>query len=58
MTASSNAVVFDIDKALYPNAGARAPQMSIGNVVDNIGSAPNFDIVDVDITDPTRSLDN
>ena len=58
VTASGNAVVFDVDKALYPNAGARAPQMSIGNVVDNIGLAPDFDIVDVDITDPTNDLDN
>lgn len=58
VTASGNAVVFDIDKALYPNAGARAPQISIGNVVDNIGPAPDFDIVDVDITDPTNGLDN
>lgn len=58
VTASSNVVVFDIDKAIYPNAGARAPQMSIGNVVDNVGPAPNFDLVDVDITDPANSLDN
>ncbi|MNT14415.1 Flagellin [compost metagenome] len=58
VTASGNAVVFDIDKALYPNAGARAPQISIGNVVDNIGPAPDFDIVDVDITDSASSLDN
>lgn len=58
VTASSNVVVFDIDKAIYPNAGARAPQMSIGNVVDNVGPAPDFDLVDVDITDPANSLDN
>ncbi|WP_425901816.1 flagellin [Agrobacterium radiobacter] len=58
VTASGSSILFDIDKTLYPNAGARAPQMSIGNVVDNIGPAPDFDIVDVDITDLANSLDN
>ncbi|MND89789.1 Flagellin [compost metagenome] len=58
VTASGSSILFDIDKTLYPNAGARAPQMSIGNVVDNIGPAPDFDIVDVDITDSASSLDN
>lgn len=60
VTASGTSVIFDIDKTLYPNAGARA-SMSIGNVTDNadnIGSGPDFDIVDVDITDPANDLDN
>lgn len=42
-------IVFDIDKTLYPNAGNRA-YMRIGNVADNLGPAPDFDILDVDIT--------
>lgn len=50
-------VVFDIDKTLYPNAGSRA-YMRIGSVSDNLGPAPYFDILDVDITDPANDLDN
>lgn len=46
-----------IDKALYSNAGSRA-YMRIGNVGDNLGPAPDFDILDVDITDPANDLDN
>ncbi|WP_323455521.1 MULTISPECIES: flagellin [unclassified Rhizobium] len=57
VTASSSAVVFDIDKTLFPDAGRRAV-IQIGNVTDNIGPAPDFNIVDVDITDPANDLDN
>lgn len=57
VTASGTSILFDIDKTLYPHAGSRA-FMQIGNVVDNIGPAPDFDILDVDITDPANSLDN
>ncbi|MGJ7043589.1 flagellin [Shinella sp. BE166] len=53
----AGAVVFDIDKTLYPNAGSRA-YMRIGNVIDNLGPAPDFDILDVAITDPANDLDN
>nr|WP_236760543.1 flagellin [Agrobacterium tumefaciens] len=57
VTASGASILFDIDKTLYPDAGRRAT-MQIGNVTDNIGPAPDFDIVDVDITDPAHDLDN
>ncbi|WP_272872431.1 flagellin [Agrobacterium tumefaciens] len=32
--------------------------MQIGSISDNLGPAPDFDILDVDITDPANSLDN
>ena len=57
VTSSGGGIIFDIDKTLYPNAGSRA-YMRIGNVTDNLGPAPNFDILDVDITDPANDLDN
>lgn len=57
VTASGSSVVFDIDKTLYPDAGRRA-FIQVGNVTDNIGPAPDFDILDVDITDPANGLDN
>ncbi len=57
VTASGTAILFDIDKTLYPDAGRRA-FMQIGNIIDNIGPAPDFDILDVDITDPANDLDN
>ncbi|CAN7522773.1 flagellin [Rhizobium sp. LjRoot98] len=57
VSSTGTAVTFDIDKTLYPNAGTRS-FMSIGNVADNIGPVPDFDILDVDITDPANDLDN
>lgn len=57
VTASDTAILFDIDKTLYPDAGRRA-FIQIGNVTDNLGPAPDFDILDVDITDPVTDLDN
>ncbi|MCZ7850679.1 flagellin [Agrobacterium salinitolerans] len=57
VTASGASILFEIDKTLYPDAGRRA-FVQIGNVTDNIGPAPDFDILDVDITDPANDLDN
>ncbi len=57
VTANGSSIVFDIDKTLYPDAGRRA-FIQIGNVADNISPAPDFDILDVDITDPVNDLDN
>lgn len=57
VSASGASVIVDIDTALYPDAGTRA-FMKIGNVTDNLGPAPDFDILDVDITDPANDLDN
>ncbi len=57
VTASGPTISFNIDTTLYPEMGRRA-FIRIGNVTDNIGPAPDFDILDVDITDPSNSLDN
>lgn len=55
--ASGTTVVFTIDPAVYPDAGTRA-SLRISNVTDNIGAGADFDLVDVDITDPANDLDN
>ncbi|MEB3047677.1 flagellin [Rhizobium mulingense] len=33
-------------------------KLLVSNITDNIGPAPDFDILDVDITDPANDLDN
>ncbi|UXT41642.1 flagellin [Agrobacterium tumefaciens] len=53
----AGANVFDVDPAIYPDMGYRS-SLVVGNVTDNLGPAPNFDIVDVDITDSANDLDN
>ncbi|NSX87679.1 flagellin [Agrobacterium tumefaciens] len=57
VSASSGSVVFDVDPAVYPERGYRS-SLVISNITDNIGPAPDFDILDVDITDPANDLDN
>jgi flagellin len=57
VSSTGTSVIFDIDKTLYPDSGTRA-FMSIDTVTDNIGPVPDFDILDVDITDPANDLDN
>ncbi len=54
---ASGNVVFDVDPAVYPQMGYRS-SLVVSNVTDNIVPAPDFDILDVDITDPANSLDN
>ncbi|OAI90699.1 hypothetical protein AYO27_04710 [Rhizobium sp. GHKF11] len=56
-TENSGRIVIDVDPAVHPEMGARS-KLSISNVVDNIGPAADFDILDVDITDPAHDLDN
>lgn len=57
VTASGASILVDIDKTLYPDAGRRA-LIHISKVTDNIGPAPDFDIVDVNITEIANDLDN
>lgn len=57
VAASGTSILFDIDKTLFPDAGRRA-FIQIGNVTDNIGPAPDFDILDVEITNPANDLDH
>lgn len=54
---SAGSVVFDVDPALYRDMGRRS-SLVISGIIDNIGPAPDFDILDVDITDPANDLDN
>jgi flagellin len=56
VSSSGGSVVFTIDSSLYPDKGNRS-WFSIDNVEDNV-RGPNFDILDVDITDPANDLDN
>ena len=56
-TENSGRIVIDIDPAVHPEMGARST-LNISNVADNLRPAANFDILDVDITNPSNSLDN
>ncbi len=56
-TDKSGAIILGIDTAVLPERGTRSI-ISVNNVTDNIGPLANFDIVDVDITDPLNNLDN
>lgn len=57
VSAGAGNVVFDVDPALYPKMGSQST-LVVAGIIDNIGPAPNFDILDVDITDPANDLDN
>lgn len=56
-TENSGRIVIDVDPAVHPEMGARS-KLKISNVADNLGPTANFDILDVDITNPSNSLDN
>jgi flagellin len=56
--ASGNDIELTADHAVYPDAGGKAPQMTLGNVRDNIGFLLDFDLEDVDVTDTAVSLDH
>jgi flagellin len=56
--ASGNDIELTADHAVYPDAGGKAPQMTLGNVNDNIGYLLDFDLEDVDVTDTAVSLDH
>ncbi|WVT72326.1 flagellin [Sinorhizobium chiapasense] len=57
VSANAGNVVLDIDPNMYPQKGTRSI-IAIDKVKDNIGPIADFDITDVDITDPASSLDN
>lgn len=46
-----------IGSTMFPTAGSRS-QFQILNVRDNIGSPPNFDLIDIDITAAGADVDN
>ena len=57
VTDSGSTVAFDIDTTMFPVWGYGS-SIVISNITDNIGPVADFDIVDVDITDPANDLDN
>lgn len=57
VTANAGNIVMDIDPNIFPEKGTRSI-IAISDVSDNIGPVANFDVVDVDITDPAKDLDN
>ena len=57
VTTSGPQVVFEIDKSIYPNAGSRS-HFRLGNASGSVGAEPDFDILDVNITVSSSSLDN
>ncbi|WP_454686326.1 flagellin N-terminal helical domain-containing protein [Agrobacterium leguminum] len=54
---ASGYIVFDVDPAIYAEMGLRS-SLAVSGITDNLGPAPDFDILDVDITDPVTDLDN
>lgn len=54
-SASGGNVVLQIDPALYPAMGTQSI-IRLNNVASNIGDVPDFNILDVDITEPTSDL--
>jgi flagellin len=56
--ASGSSIEVTADTAIYPNMGARAPQMTLSGVSDNIGYLLDFDLDDIDVTDTTITIDH
>jgi len=56
--ANGNEVELTADHAVYPDAGTKAPQMTLGNVRDNIGFLLDFDLEDLDVTSTTITIDH
>ncbi|MGV3551074.1 flagellin N-terminal helical domain-containing protein [Rhizobium sp.] len=53
-----NSIELTADHAVYPDAGSKAPQMTLGNVRDNIGLLLDFDLEDIDVTNPGITIDH
>jgi flagellin len=54
---SGGQVNFEIDQAIYPQSGSRS-SIELRDVTDSIGTLPNFDLQDVDVTSPAADLEN
>lgn len=55
---SGGAVELTADHAVYPDAGNKAPQMTLGNVRDNIGFVLDFNLDDVDVSSGSVTIDH
>lgn len=57
VTTNGSSIILTLDEAVFP-AGNRAPHLRLGDVQDNLGPRPDFDLLDLDITNPQNSIDN
>lgn len=57
VSAAGGTVQFAVDPAIYKPMGARSI-FFVSNIRDNLGPAPDFDILDVDITNPANDIAN
>jgi flagellin len=46
-----------VDQSIYPQSGSRS-SIELRDVTDSIGTLPNFDLQDVDVTNPAADLEN
>lgn len=58
VSSAGSSVILQADAAMYPEKGATRSSVRLFGVSDNIGFAPNFDITDIDITNPANDLQN
>ncbi len=56
VSAAGSTVYFDVDPSIYPDSGTRS-HFSISKIVDNVGSLPDFDLMDLDISAPGADID-
>lgn len=56
VSAFGTTVYFDVDANVYPDSGARS-HFSISNIIDNVGTLPDFNLMDLDISTPGADLD-
>lgn len=56
VSAAGSTVYFDVDPSIYPDSGTRS-HFSISKIVDNVGSLPDFDLMDLDISAPGADVD-
>ncbi|WP_416066252.1 flagellin [Rhizobium sp. ZK1] len=58
VSSAGASVILQADAAMYPEKGATRSSVRLFGVSDNIGFAPNFDITNIDITNPANDLQN
>ncbi len=56
--ATANMIELTADQTMYPDAGTKAPTLTVTNVRDNIGWVVDFDLKDVNIVNPQANLDH
>ncbi len=56
--ATGSSIELTADHSVYPSAGSKAPQVTLGNVRDNIGYLLDFDLDEIDVADGSQSVDH